>query len=131
MKTLLMIFVFASLAGCETQSQQNSFATLVSRPLPASDADRDRECASINAEIARMRTLSAASAGSQFALAFQAKAQQNIAYLDSRSAQIQCNVIRVAPSSPAVPVLPSSDACFEQCRRLTDRTKEACFDACR
>lgn len=128
---LLMIGLLASLWGCEAQPQQNGFSSLSTRPIPVSDIDRDRECAWINSEIARMRTLAAAGAGSQFALAFQAKAQQNIAYLDSRSAQIQCNVIRVAPSSPAIPMPSSFDACFEQCRRVTDRTKEACFDACK
>jgi hypothetical protein len=34
------------------------------------------------------------------------------------------------PSPPASPAAMSFDECFERCRELTDRSKEACFDVC-
>ena len=107
---------------------------MTSRPLPSTDSDRDRQCAEIRQEIARQYSLMQASASSQFAIAFMARARQNIAELESRSEQIQCSVVRVAPTNPVVPAASDKmnfEQCFAKCREVTSRTEEACFDACK
>jgi hypothetical protein len=71
------------------------------------------------------------------AMAYQAKARQDIAYLEARYSQIQCDVIRVAPTAPITPTQALSppamtfDECYAKCRELTSRTDAECFDTCR
>lgn len=122
------LFLALLLAGCATE--QPRFTT-VSSAMPRTDAERDQECASIRSEKARLQSVMAAAATSQYALVFQAKARENIAALDSRAAQIQCDVIRVAPTTPAVPAKMTLEQCFAKCRELTKQTEAQCFDACK
>jgi len=126
-----MLCLVVLLAGCESAPRQDFYATLVNRPMPADDAQRDQECAWLAGEAARMRSVSAMAASSQYALAFQAKAAQNIAALSARHSQIQCDVVRVAPTTPAIPARTSFDQCFAKCREVTERNENQCFDACK
>jgi hypothetical protein len=137
--------VLALTAACQTQSR-NGYADLVNRPLPTSDAQRDSQCAWLRSEVARQQSLGQLGASMQqtpqMAIAYQAMARRNIAYLQSRFSQIQCDVVRVAPTPPvvapaAVPTKQQSsegmtlDECFKKCRELTAQTEAQCFDECR
>lgn len=134
--------LFCMLQGCETtKTQERTYADLMNDPLPTSDAEKDRQCAWLRSEIARMQSLAQAAAANTnpyfWGAVWQAKARDNIAALQSRSSQIQCDVVRVAPTAPAIPPSQPSessemsfDQCFAKCRELTDRTESQCFDAC-
>jgi hypothetical protein len=139
--TLLTCGTVLILGACQTAPPRNGYADLVNQPLPATDAERDQKCANIRAEIARQQSIGQMAAAMQtnamMAMAYQAKARQNIAYLEARYSQIQCDVIRVAPANATVPAQaqPASgmtfDECYTKCHALTSRTDAECFDACR
>jgi len=124
--------------GCQT-NRSNGYADLVNRPAPSSDAERDQECAWLRSEIARQQSLSqfgtTTATTPMMAIAYQTMARRNIANLESRYSQIQCDVIRVAPTPPAVSSPASSgmsfDQCFAKCRELTGQNESQCFDTCR
>jgi hypothetical protein len=62
---------------------------------------------------------------------FQGMAQQNIAALEARAANIQCTAaFSNAPAAAPPPAKQSFDQCFARCQQYTGRTKEQCFDAC-
>lgn len=137
--TLFLSIFLILLAGCQTNGD-NVFAELIHLPIPNSEEDRNLECASLRSEIARQQSnaqMGAAIATTPIvAVAYQSRARKNIAYLQSRYSQIQCDVIRVAPTQPAVTPEQSSsamtfDQCFAKCRELTQRTEAECFDLCR
>jgi hypothetical protein len=146
MRTLLRLVVAVGLttgAACQT-THHNAYADLVNRPMPASDAQRDHECQWIRSEEARQQTLGQVGASMQqspqMAMAYQGMTRQNISYLQSRYAQIQCDVFRVAPTAPVLNMPPAQqqpsssmtvEECFKKCRDLTSQTEAQCFDACR
>jgi hypothetical protein len=112
--------------------------------MPSSDAERDHECQWIRSEETRQQTVGQLGASMQtnpqMAIAFQGMARKNIAYLQSRYSQIQCDVFRVAPTAPVLnmPEVPHQSSngmtveeCFKKCRELTSQTEAQCFDACR
>jgi hypothetical protein len=125
-------------SGCQT-NRNNGYADLVNRPAPSSDAEREQECAWLRSEVARQQSLSQIGAASattpMMAIAYQSMARRNIANLESRYSQIQCDVIRVAPTQPAVSSPAGSgmsfDQCFAKCRQLTGQSESQCFDTCR
>jgi hypothetical protein len=119
--------------GCSSQPRQSYADAVLSRPLPASDAERQSECTWVRGEIARQTSL--AEVGSttanppMMAMVFQATARNNIAALNSRASNIQCNA--AFSNAPAAPSYGQTfDQCFARCQQLTDRTKNQCFDAC-
>jgi hypothetical protein len=132
----------AATAACQT-TQHHGYADLVNRPLPRSDAERDHECAWIRSEVAQQQTLGQLGASMQttpqMAIAYQGLARKSIGYLQSRYAQIQCDVFRVAPTAPVLTMPPAQQSsrsmtveeCFKKCRELTSQTEAQCFDACR
>jgi hypothetical protein len=110
--------------------------------MPISDADRDHQCANLAAEISRLQTNANIGASMQnspqMAMAFRGMVERNISYLRSRRSQIQCDVVRFAPTTPIIPLAPaqtstslSLDQCFAKCRELTKHTEAECFDTCR
>ena len=108
MRMLLWLAVAIGLttgAACQT-THHNAYADLVNRPMPASDAQRDHECQWIRSEEERLHTMGQVGASMQtspqMAMAYQGMARQNIAYLQSRYSQIQCDVFRVAPTAPVL-----------------------------
>jgi hypothetical protein len=145
MRTLLSalgIIGLAAVAACQTP--RNGYADLVNRPLPASDTQRDSECAWLRSEMARQQSIGQLGASiqqtPQMAIAYQSMARRNIAYLQSRFSQIQCDVVRMAPTAPVVAPPPAREQpadsmtveeCFKKCRELTSQTEAQCFDTCR
>jgi hypothetical protein len=139
--TMLLLWALALLSGCQTPQRHNAYADLVDRPMPTSDRDRDQECSWLRSEVARQQSLgqfgSATATTPMMAVAFQAAARKNVAFLRSRYSQIQCDVMRVAPTAPVVPAQPSVaptmtiEQCVAKCRELTSRTDGECFDSCR
>ena len=129
------------LSACQSTPRQNPYANLVNLPLPTTDAERDQKCANIRAEVARQQSIAQVGSTTQtnpmMVVMIQSNARQNIAYLQARYSQIQCDVVRVAPTAPAIPapVQPAPgmtfDECYSKCRALTSRTDAECFDTCR
>ena len=138
---LLVSGTAITLEACQSSPRRNAYADLVNEPLPATDAERDSQCAWIRSEVARQQSIAqvgtAVATPPLMAVAYQAAARKNIAYLQSRYSQIQCDVVRVAPTTPIIPTEAQPapgmtfDECFSKCRALTSRTGAECFDACR
>jgi hypothetical protein len=139
--TALLACGSATMSDACRANRGNGYADLVNQPLPSTDSQRDSQCAWIRSEVARQQSIGQMGASMQtnamMAMAVQAKARQNIAYLQARYSQIQCDVVRVAPTAPAIPapVQPAPgmtfDECYSKCRALTSRTDAECFDTCR
>ena len=129
---VLAAFCLQACTSREPACQGPSYAEqLASRPIPQTDVEQQSECAFIRGEIARMQSLAqgcSAFARNRMEVAIcQAPARDNIAALESRAANIQCSA---AFSNSQGKREASFDQCFERCQRLTDRTKEQCFDSC-
>jgi hypothetical protein len=139
-KTILVCILAVTLSSCQS-NRGNGYADLMDHPLPTTDAERDSQCAWIRSEVARQQSIAqygtATATSPMMAVAIQSAARRNIANLQSRSSQIQCDVVRVAPTQPVVaPAQPTApamnfDQCFAKCRELTTRTEAECFDSCR
>ena len=108
----------------------------LTRPAPADEADRRRECLFIRQAIVRQVGLGgygAATATSPLmADAIRARVGEIVAALQRRAANIGCT----AAFSPAASGAARSsrlgfDECFSRCVQLTGRTKGQCFDACK
>lgn len=119
-----IILLAMSLCACATEPSYRD--SVMNRPVPTGEADVSKECAWIRSEIARMNSLAAASTMSQFALAFQAQARNNIAVLETRAAEVQC----LASFAATKPETPKIIQCIDACKANTDRGSAACFDSC-
>jgi len=133
-RCVLVTTLCCMLALATSASAEGSYAdSVLNRPLPRDNDERIRECNWIRAEMVRQQNILALArttlTNPLAVLQVQVVAQQNVAALESRAANIQCSA---AFSSAAVPNSPSSsfDQCFARCQQYTDRTKEQCFDAC-
>ena len=115
------------LAACATEPTY--VEALQARPYPAHRAAIQRECNWIRSEIARMHSVSAASANSQYALYFQATARNNIAALEGRAANLNCTAA-FSSKEIATPQDSRIQQCINACIENTDRTSTQCFDAC-
>lgn len=132
MKPIFTVFICMVSFFLVSCAHQPSYVEQLSgRPYPTSQQSIDTECAWIRSEIARMNSLSAMSVTSQYALAFQAMARNNIAALESRAANLRCgaafsstHVIEKQNSTTSI------DECIKACKKNTNRTPEQCFDAC-
>lgn len=127
-KTTLPFVCLLLLTACESHPSYPD--RLAMRPMPSTPQQIDTECQWIRGEVARMQSASAASASSQFALAFQAMSRNNIAALEGRAAAIGCRAAFSSQSNQIVNHSPTIQQCIEACLANTDRTSEACFDAC-
>lgn len=129
---VLAVFLLL-LSACESGPPERPLMEkLMAQPVPASDTERDAECALLRQEIVRQQSLGQAAptmaSSPMWAAAFQMQAAQNAAAYQARYSQIQCDVIRVAPEEN---VTARFDQCFAKCREVTSRTEEQCFDACK
>jgi len=133
----LGILLAVVLAGCATEQQGPSYQEqLNSRPAPRNDEERQQECSYIRSEIARQNGLAGygatiAASPAQASL-YRALAQQNIAALESRAANMNCR----AAFSPGITepremqAAPKIRECISACKENTQRTSSECFDAC-
>lgn len=119
------------ISGCQAQAPQKSYWSLMKEPMPTSNEARDTQCARLRGEITRMQTMQQMVAPGPSAIMLAAKMRDNIAALESRRSQIQCDVIRVAPTEAVVPQRTDFDQCFAKCRSVTSRSENECFDACK
>jgi hypothetical protein len=140
MGILLLFFttVFALIGCASNESRQNYASSVLSRPIPTTLEGKVQECNWIRSEIARQQSLAQYGASMatspMMAMAYQAAARRNIAALESRASNVQCQ--SAFSSVVQSPVQGSTnnlnfDECFSNCQKLTDRTKDQCFDACK
>lgn len=109
----------AAMIGCATEPERS--------PPPATTSYQN--CPEIRHEMARVESIAEAAAVTLpplYAMNVRVKARERMAGLQTRSSELGC---RAAFSD--APQGMSFDQCFAKCRELTDRTDEACFDACR
>jgi hypothetical protein len=129
---LTVILVIVILAGCSNQPTQDYADSVLNRPMPTSDNQKMQECTWIRGEIARQQSIGAIApmqaSSPMMGMVFRAKAQQNVAALESRAANIQCNA--AFSNAPATTTPTSFESCFARCKQYTERTKEQCFDSC-
>lgn len=116
-----------TMLGCASEPEQSYSEQIVNRPTPTTSEDKQYECSWIRGEIARMYSVMDASATSEFALVFQAKARKNISTLESRASSINCTA---AFSSTNIIQGSSIKECVEVCKENTSKTPEQCFNAC-
>jgi hypothetical protein len=91
MKSILLLFVLCLLISACTGNQRYADSVL-NRPLPANDSARNQECTWIRSEMARQQWFAggAMATSPMQAAMYRAAAQQNIATLESRAANIGC-----------------------------------------
>ena len=124
----VFVGITACLVGWQSEPQVTYAETLSKIAVPQTDVERQKSCAWIRSEIARMRSISASSTtlmAPMFALAMQAQAQSNIAALESRAAEFRCSAAFAERQPPT-----GIQACVAACRENTSRTPEQCFDSC-
>jgi hypothetical protein len=122
------ILVAVAFCGC---AHQPSYQEQILRiEIPADDHGRDRLCGWLRQEMARQQSLSAASGGSQYALAFQAMARSNTAALEEKASEVPCNAAFGAVRSTPIQA-PSIDQCVSDCKRITGQDVNACFNSCK
>jgi len=127
MRSLVSVAAAVTLVACATDPQpKRSFWDLSQQPVPQTEAERTEQCLALNREVARQTSLYPLAAQTSYALAYQAKINDNIAALQSRRTQLACDVQQVETREKS-PI----NTCFQKCRELTSRTEEQCFDACK
>lgn len=140
MRLLLLFFITAlSLMGCASnESRQNYASSVLNRPLPTTQEGKVQECNWIRSEIARQQSLAQYGASiatsPMMAMTYQAGARRNIAARELRASNVQCQSAFSSILQSPVPVSKNNlnfDECFSNCQKLTDRTKDQCFDACK
>lgn len=117
-------------AGCETTPQRTYADVLREMPEPTTAQELSAQCGWIRGEIARMNSLSRAATTSQYAGYFQAASAQNIAMLEQKAADIQCGAAFGATAPVGQKAKPNTDACINECVRITGADKLACFKTC-
>ena len=127
MKHMLLVpFIALAFFGCASEKRiPTEYDLVLTRPKPATPDAQQQECAWIETSLQRQKSLAsyvaATSTYPTTAVAYQDATQRNMAVLNSRAQQINCQ----APAAGA-----PFDQCFARCRQYTDRTKEQCFDSC-
>lgn len=126
--TFILAFLMVSCAEDKPSYSQS----LSMRPLPTDNVGVADECSWIRSEIARMNAIKRQSTASQFAVYFGAQADQNIAALESRAANIGCYQ-SFSPRTGAVSPKPEKSLiqqCIDACLTSTNRSTGQCFDDC-
>lgn len=145
MRFFIIIATIFFLIGCATNEERQSYAEQVlDRPIPTTTEGRVQECNWIRSEIARQQSLAqygtSMATSPMMAMAYQAATRNNIAALESRASNVECqaafsSVLQSPTSSDAQHSGAKNnldfDQCFSRCKKLTDRTKDQCFDACK
>jgi len=112
----LLLAVLVFMVGCPWAHAGQGYEFLKNRPLPKTPAERASECAWIRSEEARVRSQADVGASTTekyspaMAQSMKAEASQVQAQLELRYTQIQCDLVPVATTQPAVPVPPQAPA---------------------
>lgn len=96
MKPAAFALLALSLSACQTATQPSMW-DITKLPLPTTEAERSQKCVNLAQEVARQESLATMAASSQFAPAMIAKSRDNIAALNARRQQIQCDIVRTTP----------------------------------
>ncbi len=137
LRNILLFIAATVVSGC---AQQPSYQEQLNKiPMPTNEQEKQRQCASIRSEIARQQSVAQYGASiattPMMAMAFQTKARNNIAALESRAADMQCNAAFSSVIAQPSPASPSGhlgfDDCFSKCQQYTNKTKDQCFDTCK
>jgi len=127
------------LVACSARQPRLSYASdyanaVATRSMPAGDDQRVQECNWLRNELTRQQGLAVAGftrGTSLHASALsRAETHENIAALESRAANVQCNSALASSPPTSSGTRLAFDACMFKCLQYTDRTKEQCFDAC-
>jgi len=135
MRIYLLIAIML-LVGCanEQQNQPSYYDQIMDRPLPITQEDKDRECSFLRNEIANQQNKASVAmtmaTSPLMAMAFQSRARNNIAALNSRASEVKCNAAFSSQTIVEKPQSGYSQECFNACKQDTARTNEQCFDAC-
>lgn len=127
MRRMLVVSSIAlAFIGCASEKRiPTEYDLVLTRPKPATPDAQQQECAWIETSLQRQKSLAsyvaATSTYPTTAVAYQDATQRNMAVLNSRAQQINCQ----APAAGA-----PFDQCFARCTQYTSRTKEQCFDSC-
>ena len=117
---LIVLISVVLISGCASGPTYQERVAMM--PVPQTQEQLAQDCAWIRSEIARMQSLAVASATSQFALAFQAQARNNVASLESRAANIGCHAAFSSQNNQDLPETTSIQQCINACKENTNRT---------
>lgn len=127
MTRIALLALALMIASCATQPRYAD--QVLGRPLPTTTEAKAGECGWLRGEIARQQSIAgvgtAMATTPVMAAAYQAQARQNIAALETRASRVGCEAAFRSDTPPR-----SMDACIADCKRLTSRTPEQCFDSC-
>jgi uncharacterized lipoprotein YajG len=124
-------FVFSAvviflLYGCDTTPRKSFEQQVAEIPAPTTDEEKQKVCKSLRSEIARQNNIAAFMSTGQYAMLARASAADNIAILESRASDFQCNAAFGSSVSAPSPI----KACISACKENTSRSPEQCFEAC-
>lgn len=126
---LSTILVAALIEGCANRPPQPSYEEqLAQLPVPQNEEQRQKVCANLRSEIARMQNIAAYGAAQMqpnMALYAQLAARKNIAAIEAKAAEFKCSAAFAERQAPS-----GIEACVATCKANTSRTPEQCFDAC-
>lgn len=119
------------LAGCKSGPDEfEQFRSNVySRPIPQNEQDKRQECASIRAEMARVRGYAAIGATSSgiWPAIHAAQAERVMAVWESRAADVGCSAaFTTAPAQKD-----AMTSCMDACETRARKSGSECFDLCR
>lgn len=131
--TFLLIFIATGCTKEPTYTEQLNI-----RPLPKSKQDIQQECSYIRQEIARMQSLYQRASTQQcnprlglcLGPMFMAKSNKNIASLESRASQVQCDAAFSTVKIINNQGTNSIEECISACKDNTNRSSSECFDVC-
>jgi len=134
----MLVCMFAlSVIGCATQPKESYSERLAEMPMPTDAASTQQQCSWVRSEIARMENIEAMpmpGANPYLAAGLRAKANRDIADLESRAAAMRCaaafsSQAALPSTDPAAPANPIAQ-CVAACKTNTSRTGAECFDDC-
>jgi len=119
-----MSCILVALAACASKPP-SEYDVVLKRPKPSSDEARRQECTWLETSLDRQKSLARYIATTATypttALAEQDATLRNMAVLESRARQIDCQAAQARGPF---------DDCFARCKQYTDRSGGQCFDAC-
>jgi len=129
MRCILAVLVVLLVGGCASTKSEQTYAEQIAQiPTPNGEDDKQKKCAYLRSEIARQQNIATYASQMQgiYATAGVMGARNNIATLESRASDFNCNAAFGASRPPES----SISVCIEACKANTERSSEQCFDSC-